>query len=87
MPPNEPLGWFANIGTDFGAYLPQIRFFYAPISVPGSFGGTGSRKLNQYFLQCMKEYPGGDKVFFPRSVGIETSVIIWPQYLLHLFAN
>ena len=52
MPPNEPLGWFADIGTDFGADLPQIRFLYAPISLGGSFGGTGSRKRNQYFLQC-----------------------------------
>ena len=40
------------MGTDFGADLPQIRFLYALISFGGSFGGTGSRKPNQHFLQC-----------------------------------
>ena len=48
MPPNAPLGWFVNIGTDFGAYLPQVRFSYAPILMliftnhpEGASGGTG----------------------------------------------
>ena len=55
VPPNEPLGWFANIGTDFGAFLPQIRFLYTPISVhistnhpKSSFVGTGSRSYIKY---------------------------------------
>ena len=58
MPSNGPLGRFLHIGTDFGAYLPQIQLLYTPISVPiftnhpkGAFGALGSRKPNQYVLQ------------------------------------
>ena len=41
---NTPLGWFINIGSDFGAYLPQNRFlshqFRCQTNHPkGAFGG------------------------------------------------